>query len=118
MDGEHVMTKPTFSEDQIIPSSIVVKTFSAVRKRAKIKPQVITDNQKFDSVILDYKQYEKMYERIHDLEDRLIYSEAAARIKEYDSKQVISLNHLMSVEDDARYQLSNPDDIADEDLFK
>jgi hypothetical protein len=63
---------------------VAVKTFSSVRKRAKKKPQVITDNHKFDSIILDYREYENMFERINYLEDKLIYKEVADRIKNYE----------------------------------
>ncbi|WKB36319.1 type II toxin-antitoxin system Phd/YefM family antitoxin [Terrilactibacillus sp. S3-3] len=118
MGGAKVV-KPKFSEDQIIPASIATKKFSQVRKQAKEKPQVITDNQKFDSVILDYKQYEKMYERIQYLEDKLIY-QAAARINEFNSHpdQAIPLKSSMSQKEYERYQRLDPDDIADEDLFE
>ncbi|MCL6443670.1 MAG: hypothetical protein K6T83_09480 [Alicyclobacillus sp.] len=64
------MDKPLFTRDQLIPSSVASKNFGQVRKRAKELPQFISENGTVDTVVLDYDQYEKMYQRLRELEEK------------------------------------------------
>jgi len=64
------MEKPTFTREQLIPSSIASKQFGELRKKAQRVPQFITDNGEVDTVVLSYDYYEKMYQRLIDLEQK------------------------------------------------
>ncbi|MBE1553238.1 type II toxin-antitoxin system Phd/YefM family antitoxin [Sporosarcina limicola] len=63
------MKKPTFNTDQLVSASTAAKTFGAVRKKAKILPQFITDNGEVDTVVMEYRYFEEMYARLQELED-------------------------------------------------
>lgn len=65
-----IMKKPTFNADQLVPASTAAKTFGAIRKRAKVLPQFITDNGEVDTVVLEYKYFEEMYGRLQELEEQ------------------------------------------------
>lgn len=62
--------KPSFTTDQLIPSSVASKSFGKIRKQAQISPQYITDNGIVDTVVLGYAQFEKMYGRLRELEEK------------------------------------------------
>jgi len=65
------MKRPKFDKDQLVTATDVSRKFSAIRKQAKEKPLVVTDNGQFDTVILDYNLYETMYSRLNELEDQI-----------------------------------------------
>lgn len=65
-----IMKKPTFNADQLVPASTAAKTFGAIRKKAKVLPQFITDNGEVDTVVLEYKYFEEMYGRLQELEEQ------------------------------------------------
>ncbi|MFX3619124.1 MAG: hypothetical protein ACE3JK_16595 [Sporolactobacillus sp.] len=114
------MAKPKFSEDQIVPASVASRTLGTIRKRAKVAPQFISDNNKIDTVILDYVQYEKLIMKLDRLEDEQMYEEAARRIKDSDSGNTkpISLKETMSAKEYEDFERSDPDEISDEELFE
>lgn len=64
------MNKPTFTRDQLIPSSIASKNFGKVRKQARDIPQFISENGIVDTVVMGYDQFESMYQRLRELEER------------------------------------------------
>lgn len=64
------MEKPSFTRDQLIPSSVASKNFGKVRLLAKARPQYITDNGIVDTVVIGYDQFEQLYERLQELEGR------------------------------------------------
>lgn len=64
------MGKPSFTQEQMVKSSDAVKHFGEMRKRAKEQPILIMDNGRWDTVIFGYTQYEKLYQRLVDLEGR------------------------------------------------
>lgn len=66
-----IMEKPKFDQDQFITSTDISRKFSSIRKQAKEKPLVVTDNGRFDTVILDYQLYEDMYSRLTELEEQM-----------------------------------------------
>lgn len=77
------MEKPVFNTDQLITASDAAKTFGALRKKAKVLPQFITDNGKVDTVLLEYAYFEEMYARLKELEEfeeTRILSERIARL--------------------------------------
>lgn len=75
------MGKPSFTQDQMVKSSDASKHFGEVRKHAKEQPILIMDNGKWDTVILGYPQYEKLYQRLLELEERYEASVLESRIE-------------------------------------
>ncbi|RIV18029.1 type II toxin-antitoxin system Phd/YefM family antitoxin [Alicyclobacillaceae bacterium I2511] len=65
-----IVDKPTFTRDQLIPSAVASKNFGKVRKLAQSSPQYITDNGVVDTVVMGYEQFESMYQRLRELEER------------------------------------------------
>ncbi|AND86373.1 prevent-host-death family protein [Clostridium tyrobutyricum DIVETGP] len=63
-------TKPKITKDQIVKSSVVSKRLGQYRKKAKENPIYISDNGNIDTVILSYDQFERMYERLAELEEK------------------------------------------------
>lgn len=85
------MEKPTITEDQMVKASIASKNFGALRKKAKLMPLFILDNGNLDSVIMDYKYYEKIYQRLSELEEKeeaMILSERIERLEKEPSVAV------------------------------
>jgi PHD/YefM family antitoxin component YafN of YafNO toxin-antitoxin module len=72
LDGVTLMEKPSFTMDQIIQSSVAAKHFGAVRKQAQITPVVILDNGAPDSVLMNYVLFEQMFQRLQELEEKLL----------------------------------------------
>lgn len=66
----NTLDKPHFTRDQLVPSSVASKSFGAIRKRARDNPQFISDNGVVDTVVMGYDQYERMYQRLRELEER------------------------------------------------
>jgi PHD/YefM family antitoxin component YafN of YafNO toxin-antitoxin module len=66
-----IMEKPKFDQDQFITATDITRKYGTIRKQAKEKPLVVTDNGRFDTVILDYQLYENMYSRLIELEDQV-----------------------------------------------
>jgi prevent-host-death family protein len=62
------MVKPTLSVDQLTTSSDAQKKFGDLSKRAKEQPQYITMNGNVDTVLISYELYERMYDRLTQLE--------------------------------------------------
>lgn len=67
--GANMDFKPSITKDQIVKSSIASKNFGQYRKKAKLNPIYISDNGTIDTVLLDYDYFEKMYQRISELEE-------------------------------------------------
>lgn len=70
MEMSVIMEKPKFDRDQLIKASDVPRQFAAIRKQAKEKPLVVTENGEFDTVILDYQYFENLYSRLMELEEQ------------------------------------------------
>lgn len=62
--------KPSFNVDQLVSASLASKNFGELRKKAKKAPLFITDNGNVDTVIICYENYEKMFQRLMELEER------------------------------------------------
>lgn len=62
------MVKPTFNVDQLITSTDASKRFGEIRKKAQQEPQYITDNGNVDTVMIGYNLFEKLYDRLSQLE--------------------------------------------------
>lgn len=86
-----VMEKPKFDRDQLIKASDVQRKFASIRKQAKDKPLVVTENGEFDTVILDYRYFEEIYGRLIELEEQneqLILSERLEDLEKNPEKAV------------------------------
>jgi PHD/YefM family antitoxin component YafN of YafNO toxin-antitoxin module len=84
--------KPSFHVDQLVSSSDASKKFGELRKRAKLEPQFITENGSVDTVLVGYDYFEKMYQRLKELEEReeeQILTERIARL-EADPESAVS----------------------------
>lgn len=115
------MAKPTFSRDQIIPASIAGRKFGEVRKRAKRMPQFISEHNEIDSVVLDYRTYERMFAELEEFREKQFYAVAAERVRASDagaSRKGRSLQEVMSEEEWAEFDAMDSECIADEDLFE
>lgn len=62
--------KPSFEVGQMITASVVSKNFGEIRKKAKKFPLLITDNGTPDTIIMEYKYYESLFERLAELEEK------------------------------------------------
>ena len=65
----------------MVKSSDAVKHFGEIRKHAKEQPILIMDNGRWDTVLLGYTQYEKLYQRLVELEERYEASVLESRIE-------------------------------------
>lgn len=63
-------TRLKITKEQIVKSSIISKRLGQYRKKAKENPIYISDNGNIDTVIISYDQFEKMYERLAELESK------------------------------------------------
>lgn len=64
------INKPNFNVDQLVSASLASKNFGDLRKKAKKLPLFITDNGNVDTVLIGYEYYEKMYQRLMELEEK------------------------------------------------
>lgn len=67
-----VLEKPSITQDQMVPASMVAREFSAMRKKAQDMPLFILERGRIDAVLLGYNQYERMYMRLRELETELL----------------------------------------------
>jgi hypothetical protein len=72
MSGVAVMDKPAFTRDQMTNASEAARNFKVIREKAKVAPQVILDNGDFDSILLDYEQYESLVLHLQELEEQIL----------------------------------------------
>lgn len=85
------MEKPKFNVDQMISASRASKNFGEVRKKAKNLPQLITDNGIADTIIMGYEYYERLYQRLIELEEKeeaRILEERIERLEKNPSKAI------------------------------
>ncbi|MBV4432634.1 type II toxin-antitoxin system Phd/YefM family antitoxin [Clostridium tyrobutyricum] len=83
-------TKPKITKDQIVKSSVVSKRLGQYRRKAKENPIYISDNGNIDTVILSYDQFEKMYERLAELEEKEEERIIGDRIKQIEKHPELS----------------------------
>ncbi|MBO0602002.1 hypothetical protein I2483_10035 [Sporosarcina sp. E16_3] len=115
-----VMEKPQFNVDQVVPASIASRRFGEVRRNAKIIPQFISENNRIDSVVQSYEDYEQMYMELEFLRELTLELNLSKRIQEADLNPGLRFN-LEKVMGDAGYsefQKISPNSMSDEDLFE
>lgn len=61
--------EPTFTKEQLITASKASKNFGELRKRAQASPMFVTDNGDIDTVVVGYKYFADMYQRLSELEE-------------------------------------------------
>ncbi|MFB5760812.1 hypothetical protein [Paenibacillus medicaginis] len=64
------VVKPTFNVDQMITSSEASKKFGELRKKAQQLPQYITENGSVETVVIGYKMFEQLFDRLTQLEEK------------------------------------------------
>lgn len=118
--GIHIPGRPKFSDEQITAAGVASKTFGKVRAAAKKSPQYILANNKLDSVVLDYAHYLKMYQELETYRE-LFYMDEIARRAEYADahpEDSISLREAVGETSYAQIMSSDPDEVADDELFE
>jgi PHD/YefM family antitoxin component YafN of YafNO toxin-antitoxin module len=112
--------KPSFNVDQVTSASNAAKRFGEIRKKAKELPQFISENNKVDTVILDYSEYEKMFLELNTLKELAWEYELLKRLEQADANpgQSIKLKDAMTASEYKEYLSMNADDIPDEELFE
>lgn len=115
-----VVEKPQFNVDQVIPASLAARRFGEVRKNAKLLPQFISENNRIDSVVQSYEDYEDMYMELEFLREMSRDYNLSMRIQRADSKLTnqYNLKEVMGDEGYKKFQEIDPNAIADEDLFE
>lgn len=115
-----VMDKPQFNVDQVVPASIASRRFGEVRKNAKSIPQFISENNRIDSVVQSYENYEKMYMELETLRELIWELNLENRIQNADLNPEIrfSLKNVMGDAGYSEFLTIDPNSIADEDLFE
>jgi hypothetical protein len=81
MVAEPTMEKPSFTQDQMVRASDAAKHFGELRQHAQKHPILIRDNGRWDTVILGYDQYEKLFQRLLELEERYEASVLESRVE-------------------------------------
>ena len=115
-----VMEKPQFNVDQVIPASIASRRFGEVRRNAKISTQFISENNRIDSVVQSYEDYEKMYMELEALRELTWELNLSNRIQEANLNPELrfGLKEVMGDVGYAEFQKIDPNSMPDEDLFE
>lgn len=74
--------KPSVTPNQITPVSKASKNFSYLRKAAKEKPQYLSVHGRIDSVMLGYREYEKLYQELEFYRELFWKLEISNRVSE------------------------------------
>jgi PHD/YefM family antitoxin component YafN of YafNO toxin-antitoxin module len=80
-----ILKKPVFTKDQMVNSTDVARRFSEVKLKAKKAPLGIFDRGGLSAVLMDYEQYEEMFLKIQELEEKLLEAtviQRSQRLKE------------------------------------
>lgn len=115
-----VMKKPNFNVDQVTSASNAAKRFGEIRKKAKQLPQFISENNKVDTVVLDYTEYEKMYIELEALKELAWEYEVMRRVQEAEANtnNSSSLKDIMDEKEYKEYRTMNVNEIPDDELFE
>lgn len=89
--SELAMEKPTFTTDQLISAATASKQFGQLRKKAQSLPMFITDNGSVETVVMGYKYFEQMYQRLLELEELNRDLIVLQRVKELDQDPSIAI---------------------------
>ena len=111
--------KPSITSDQITAVSKAAKNFSDLRKAAKEKPQYFSVHDRIDSVLLDFKEYERLHQELEYYRELCWKLEITNRLSELDvaPEKLLSLRGAVGEQAYARILSIDPDKIADNKLF-
>jgi hypothetical protein len=111
--------KPLIIADQITPSTKAAKNFSYLRKTAKEKPQFLSVHGRIDSVLMNYKEYERLYQELENYRELFWQLELTNRISELQTapEKLVPLREAVGEQAYARILAIDPDEVADTDLF-
>lgn len=116
---EITLDKPRFNVDQVISASTASKRFGQIRKKAKDLPQFISDNNVIDTVVLNYKDYEKMYLELQSLRELIWEIGIARRLENADKTTVrYSLEEVFGKEEYEEFRKIDPNSIPDDEIFE
>lgn len=115
-----VMEKPQFNVDQVVPASVASRRFGEVRRNAKNIPQFISENNRIDSVVQSYEDYEKMYMELEVLRELTMELNLSNRIQEADLNPELryELKEVMGEAGYKEFQKIDSNTISDEELFE
>lgn len=112
-------SKPSITSDQIPPISKAAKNLSDLRKAAKEKPQYLSVHDRIDSVVLDYREYEKLYQELEFYRELFWKLEISNRVSELNAapEKLVPLREVVGEQAYAQILAMDPDEIADNELF-
>jgi PHD/YefM family antitoxin component YafN of YafNO toxin-antitoxin module len=94
------MDKPVFSKEQMISATEISRNFKAVRQKAKKAPLVILERNGLSSVLLNYDQYEKIYEYVQELEEKIVELKALQSLAEIEKDPLCAIPWRSARRDD------------------
>lgn len=108
-----------FEKDQFVSASEVVRRFAKIRTEAKVKPKLILESNKADSVLVSIEHYEQLIDRIELWENRIFELEAEIRQLEMKAGDVqpVTAEKLFNSKEQNEIKEALAIDISDDDLF-
>jgi len=108
-----------FEVDQLVSASDAVRKFSKIRTEAKVKPKLILESNKADSVLVSIEYYEQLVDRIELWETRIFELEAEIRQLEIKTGDVqpVTAEKLFNSKEKNEIKAAVAIDISDDDLF-
>lgn len=108
-----------FEKDQFVSASEVVRRFAKIRTEAKVKPKLILESNKADSVLVSIEHYEQLIDRIELWENRIFELEAEIRQLEMKAGEVqpVTAENLFNSKEQNEIKEALAIDISDDDLF-
>jgi PHD/YefM family antitoxin component YafN of YafNO toxin-antitoxin module len=94
------MDKPVFSKEQMISSTEISRNFKEVRQKARKAPLAILERNGLSSVLLNYDQYEKIYEYVQELEEQIVELKALQSLAEIEKDPSCAIPWQRSRRDD------------------
>src|SRR5690606_1779414 len=99
--------------------SEAAKNLFDLRKATKEKPQYISVHGRIDSVLLDYRKYERLHQELEYFRELFWKLEITDRVLELQAapEKLVSLREAVGEQAYARILAMDPDEIADNELF-
>lgn len=113
--------KIVFGRDQVLTSTQAGKNFGEARRRARLKPQFVSDrNDGIDTVIVGFDEFEAMAVELERLREERLYAVAAARVAASGrERRGIPVGEVLGEEAFAAMVAAEADDPApDSELFE
>ncbi|KGR74714.1 type II toxin-antitoxin system Phd/YefM family antitoxin [Ureibacillus sinduriensis] len=114
------VNRHTFDIEQLVAASEAARNFSSLRKKAKLAPRLILENNKPDSVIISIEDYQQFQKVITALEDEVFELKSILRIQKAEKEGVKTqrFDEFATEKDRAIAQAAKDWDISDEELFE